>query len=93
MPVVHPYAPGAKGKAHGSDYIIENPETACVDSAKWQLGMLYLLLTDNGIRAKDIIKNFQPNFKNKDEYLAYCDSLACSGDRIIYGENETKIRL
>ncbi|MBR1967910.1 MAG: amidohydrolase [Clostridia bacterium] len=93
MPVVHPYAPGAKGKAHGSDYRIENPETACVDSAKWQLGMLYLLLTDNASRAKDIIKNFQPNFKNKDEYLEYCDSLACSGDRIIYGENETKIRL
>ncbi len=93
MPVVHPYAPGAKGKAHGSDYIIENPETACVDSAKWQLGMLYLLLADNGSRAKDIIKNFQPNFKNKDEYLAYCDSLACSGDRITYGENEVKIRL
>lgn len=93
MPVVHPYAPGAKGNAHGSDYIIENPETACVDSAKWQLGMLYLLLTDNASRAKDIIKNFKPNFKNKDEYLAYCDSLACSGDRIIYGKNEAKIRL
>ena len=42
MPVVHPYMGGAKGKIHGSDYEIYDPQSACVDSAKWQLAMLSL---------------------------------------------------
>ncbi len=44
MPVVHPYAPGAVGMAHGADYFIEKPERACVDSAKLQVELAYTLL-------------------------------------------------
>ncbi|MBR4288794.1 MAG: amidohydrolase, partial [Clostridia bacterium] len=46
MPVIHPHSAGAKGRSHGSDYQIADPIAACVASAKLQLGMLYLLLSE-----------------------------------------------
>ncbi len=93
MPVVHPYACGAIGTSHGNNYYIKDAEKACVDSAKWQLVMLYLLLEKNAERAKNIIKEYKPLFKNKEEYLTYCDSLCSSGNRIEYSDKEVKIRL
>ena len=87
MPVVHPYAGGAVGTGHGNDYSISDPEAACVDNAKWQLGMLYLLLKDEGARAKEILANFTPRFDSKESYLAYLDSLKKTGDLIEYGED------
>ncbi|MBQ7940516.1 MAG: amidohydrolase [Clostridia bacterium] len=86
MPVVHPYAAGAQGKSHGSDYYVKDPVAACVGNAKMQMGMLYLLLTDGAKRAQQIIDAFVPRF-GKDEYLAFMDSLCSSGDRIEYDES------
>ena len=93
MPVIHPYAPGAKGRSHGNDYQIVNLETACVQNAKWQLSMLFLLLCDGGKRAKDIISSFKPFFGSKEEYLSYVDLLNDSGDRIVYEDDSAQIRL
>lgn len=87
MPVIHPYCGGATGTSHGSDYYITDPEAACVDSAKWQLGMLYLLLENGGERAKKVISEFKGLFSSKEEYLAYLDSMYRGGDRIIYKED------
>lgn len=87
MPVVHPYAPGAKGTSHGADYYIENPDLACVDSAKWQLAMLMILLKDDAARAKQIAQNFKPVFASKDEYFKVIDAMEKSGERITYDEN------
>ena len=93
MPVVHPYAAGATGRSHGSDYQIADPVAACVGSAKLQLGMLLLLLENGGERAKQIIDNFVPRF-GKDDYLAFMDSLCAEGDRIEYcADGSAKIRL
>ncbi|MBE6576258.1 MAG: amidohydrolase [Ruminococcaceae bacterium] len=93
MPVVHPYAAGASGRSHGSDYQIADPVAACVGSAKLQLGMLLLLLENGGERAKQIIDNFVPRF-GKDDYLAFMDSLCAEGDRIEYcADGSAKIRL
>ena len=89
MPVVHPYASGAVGKAHGNDYYIEDPESAYITSAKWQLLMLKKLLENGGERAKLIMKNFKPRFTSKEEFLAYQDSLNGDGDRITYNDDET----
>ena len=90
MPVVHPYASGATGTSHGNNYYIEDPEQACVDSAKWQLNMLLMLLQDDAKLAKKIISEYKPMFKNKEEYIEYCNTLNCSGDRIDYqGETAT----
>ncbi|MBR6569363.1 MAG: M20/M25/M40 family metallo-hydrolase, partial [Clostridia bacterium] len=93
MPVVHPYMPGAKGKGHGNDYYIEDPELACVTCAKWQLAMLWLLLSDGASRAEKIVTEYKPLFESKESYLAYMDSLNSSGDRIEYGQDSAEIRL
>ncbi|MBQ9778431.1 MAG: amidohydrolase, partial [Clostridia bacterium] len=62
MPVVHPYAGGAAGTGHGADYQIADPELACVNSAKWQLLMLKLLLENGGARARQIKADYKPLF-------------------------------
>lgn len=93
MPVIHPYACGAKGTSHGNDYYIDDPEKACVDSAKWQVAMLFELLKDNAQRANKIIENYKPQFNSKDDYFAYCDSLSKKGDRIEYKDDQVQIRL
>ncbi len=87
MPIVHPYACGATGTFHGCDFYISDPERACVKSAKMQLAMLKLLLENNAERANEIIANYQPEFKNKDAYFAYVDSLNSCGERITYRED------
>ena len=84
MPVIHPYAGGAVGKGHGNDYYIADPEAACVDSAKWQLAMLYVLTENGGERAKAVKESYTPPFPSKEAYLAYMDSLNTSGNRIAY---------
>ena len=94
LPVVHPYAPGAKGTCHGDDYYLVDPERACVNSAKWQLAMLYLLLKDNGAKALQIKKDFKPLFSTKEEYFKYLEKIESSGDRITYLENgRAKVKL
>lgn len=94
MPIVHPYAGGAVGTAHGSDYYIEDPERACVNSAKMQLAMLRLLLENGAARAKEIISNYEPPFPSIADYLSFMDSLEDRGDRITYREDGTaEVRL
>lgn len=92
MPVVHPYAGGATGTSHGADYYIADPNKACVDCAKWQLQMLYILTKDNAKRAYEIIENYKAPFTIKD-YVRYMESLYQTGERITYGANEVKIIL
>ncbi len=93
MPVVHPYAAGAQGTSHGKDYYIVDAEKACVDSAKWQVAMLYLLLQNGAERAKNIIANYKPLFNSKEEYFAYCDSFLVKGDRIEYSDSKIEIKI
>ncbi len=94
MPVVHPHAAGITGRGHGSDYYIVDPIAACVGSAKLQITMLYLLLSDNAARAKKVIEEYKPMFPSKKAYLEFMDGLATSGDRIKYeDENTAKITL
>lgn len=89
LPVAHAYCGGSSGKDHGNDYQISDPVAACVDCAKWQLGMLRLMLENNGARANKIIEEFKPQFATKEEYFAYVDSFCQSGDRITYAEDNT----
>ena len=85
--------PGAKGNSHGVDYIIEDPELACVESAVWQLSLLHVLLSAGGERAKEIIAQSKPEFASKKEYFEYLDSFACEGDRITYTDDTASVKL
>lgn len=93
MPVLHPYAPGAVGSSHGSDYGISDPERACVASAKLQLGILHLLLSDGAKRAKNVVEAYVPQFKTASDYLEYVDSISASGDRITYTDDGALVKL
>jgi hypothetical protein len=93
MPVVHPYAGGAQGRSHGNNYEIVDPIAACVGSAKLQLGMLLILLSDGAARAKEVIAQYKPMFDSKEAYLKYMDSLNKSGDRIAYNADETAAKI
>ena len=93
MPVVHPYAAGARGTDHGNDYYIVDPDAACVKNAKWQLAMLTLLLQNGGERAKRIVEEYKHQFPSAKEFLEYQDSLNDSGNRIEYKDGEAVVRL
>lgn len=91
MPVVHPYIGGATGSPHGNDFVIADPVMACVNSAKWQLAMVHLLLGNGGERAKQIVAQFSPRFPSKEAFLARLDSFEASGDRIEYRPDGTAV--
>lgn len=93
MPAIHPYAAGASGTGHGSDYRIADGDRACVTSAKWQVVMLHLLLENDAARARHILANFTPAFPTARDYLNYIDTLACSGSRITYTEGGAEVKL
>lgn len=87
MPAIHPYMPGATGDSHGSNYFIENPQTACMDSAKVQVIMLRLLLSDNAKRAKHVIRYKDVPFASKEAYFEWMRKLESKGDRVKYCDN------
>ena len=87
MPAIHPNACGAQGTGHGIDYIIADPETACVDSAKMQLGAVKLLLENDAARAKQIVADYEPAFKTYQEYFDFVDSLDMEKQTVVYGED------
>lgn len=92
MPVMHPYIGGAKGMPHGNDFYIEDFDKACVLNAKWYLLILEKLTANGGEKAFEIKKNYQPLFKNKEEYFAYKNAMKQKGDKVEYLENgEIKI--
>ncbi|MBO5867372.1 MAG: M20/M25/M40 family metallo-hydrolase, partial [Oscillospiraceae bacterium] len=90
MPTVHPYVGGAKGRAHGDAYYIEDPETACVQSAQVQLICLAMLMQNDAAKAKKIVAEYEPEFGSMAEYCAYVDKIdldiqagAYEGDKAI----------
>ena len=89
MPVVQPYCGGARGASHGADYELYDPVSATVTSAKWQLCILKLLLSDGARRAKEIVDAYKPLFASKEKFFAYLDSFFSQGERISYHENGT----
>ncbi len=93
MPVIHPYAGGCSGRGHGDDYQIADPVAACVACAKLQLGMLYVLLSEDAKEAKKVISEFKPLFASKEEYLEFLEGLRSSGDRIEYGEDSVRVKI
>ena len=89
VPSVQFYAGGIQGTGHGADYVIANPEQACLRNAELQLALLFVLLRDGAARAKAILRDFKPRFASKEEFLAYTASLFDEGDRIAYREDGT----
>ncbi|MBO5928748.1 MAG: amidohydrolase [Clostridia bacterium] len=89
MPIAHPLTGGTRGHAHGSDYEIADPIAACVDCAKLQVAMLYVLLSNNAAEAKKVIREFKPQFASKEEFFKAVDAFAKNGNRITYNEDNS----
>ncbi|MFC1899483.1 amidohydrolase [Chloroflexota bacterium] len=73
MPVVHPYAGGAVGTSHGSDYLIEDYHLAVINPAKAMAMLVVDLLADGAAKGKDILVRHKANM-TKQEYLDFMDS-------------------
>lgn len=69
MPAIHPYIGGAKGVGHSSDYQVEDPEMFYIAPTKIMAMTIIDLLCDGAASAKEIIKDFVPIYKNKEEYM------------------------
>ena len=68
MPAIHPYAGGAQGAGHGSDYEIVDYETAAVIPAKAMAMTVLDLLANGAAEGKRVISEFKAPM-SKDEYL------------------------
>ena len=52
----------------------------------------HILVEDESL-AKEIIANFEPQFKSKEEYFEYIDSISSEGDRISYADKKAEVKL
>src|SRR5882672_3562301 len=74
MPVIHPYVASARGKTHGADFHIHEPQHAYLTPAKLLAMTAIDLLYDEAAQAKQIIGDFKPAM-TKDGYLAFARGL------------------
>ena len=70
IPTVQPSIGGFSGAIHSKDFLVTDPETAYLSSAKILAGTAAALLADGGEKAKEVIDSFQPKF-TREEYLQY----------------------
>lgn len=68
MPCVHPYAGGARGNGHGSDYEIVDYDSAAVLPAKLMAMTVVDLLANGAATGKKIVAETTPNM-TKQQYL------------------------
>lgn len=87
MPTIHGYIGGARGIEHSNNYEIFDPETACVDSAKVQIVALRMFLQNNAEKARDAIRSYSPDFKNKDDYFSFKANINRDYEAVEYLEN------
>lgn len=87
IPSIHPHCGGAVGNSHGSDYNIGNFDSACINSAKYQILLAYNLLLNNAINARQIMDNYVPVFKSKEEYCNTLVATNMSRQVITYNDN------
>ena len=89
FPSIHAYACGAKNPSHSNNYFIADPVNACVDNAKFQLGLIEELLKDGAREAKRVMENFTPQFKSIEEYLQHKYSISKDRNAVIYNDDGT----
>ena len=74
MPALHPYAGGAVGISHGSDYLIQDYQLAVVNPAKAMAMTVIDLLAEDAAKAKEVLNKHKPHM-TKQEYLTFMESL------------------
>jgi hypothetical protein len=87
MPALHPSIGGATGADHSKDYVITDPVTACVGSAKVQAAILVRLLENESAEAKRILSEGRQDYPSIPEYLAQIDALCIDQQAVVYDED------
>ena len=75
MPVSLTWIGGVEGVAHSADFKVIDSDTAYVLGAKVVALMTIELLSDNSRKAVEVLDNFNPIFKSKEEYFKYIDDI------------------
>ncbi len=70
MPACHPYAAGAVGPGHSSEYVITDYESAVIMPAKIMAMVVIDLLADGAKRAKEVKANHRP-LMSKQAYVKF----------------------
>jgi metal-dependent amidase/aminoacylase/carboxypeptidase family protein len=73
MPIIHPYAGGASGTSHGSDYLIQDYQLAVLNPAKFMAMMVIDLLADGAAKGREVLSKSKPDM-SKQEYLTLMES-------------------
>ena len=89
MPTVQPYAPGASGVGHGSDYCISDPENAVLLSAQYQVLMAEALLSNNAELGKKVIAEAELVYPDKKDYFAAVDKIFLDKKAVTQNEDGT----
>ena len=74
MPTIHPICAGATGTPHGNDYLIKDYDMALINPAKAMAMTVIDLLSDNALRAKEVLSKSKPPM-TKEQYVKSLDSL------------------
>jgi amidohydrolase len=75
MPIVHPFAGGARGNLHGADFSIVDRDAFYLNPARAIAMTLVDLLVDEAAAAREVLAHDSPTF-TKDAYLDFMRGLA-----------------
>jgi len=87
MPGVQFNAAGAIGVGHGINYYVKDANRQCVNSAKAQLFVADALLCNDGAAAKEICKNYKPEYPSIKAYFEAINDIILDKDAVKYDEN------
>ena len=74
MPTIHPFCAGVTGTSHGNDYLTKDYDLALINPAKAMAMTVIDLLSDNALRAKEVLSKSKPPM-TKEQYVKSLDSL------------------
>jgi hypothetical protein len=87
VPAIHAYVCGCSGVIHGKDFAVEDRELSCVENVKFQLSLIEKLLCDEAKLAKEVISEYTPVFRSREEYIKHKKSMSLSRDTVVYSED------
>lgn len=89
IPVIQHMCMGAVGTQHGEDYYIADKEKAALNPAKVMTCLIYELLKDDGALGKQVIEEYKPLYKTKEEYFTSINMIGMHKELVEYKEDTT----
>lgn len=91
IPCIQPLSTGAVGEAHSHTYQIKYPEYAVFHPAVLQTAMACVLLENNGEKAEEIIKEYNPLFSSIAKYLEEMDEIYRIKNSVVYNKENSAL--